>query len=560
MHNFIPLAQNIRCATRSQEARRWRGPIALLIALAPAMTVSAARIVYLAEQEFIFVTELFVVDLATPGVTTRLNRPLPIESEGVGSFAISPSGARIVFSADQTTAGDHDLFLTDIAAPGTWTRLGSLPAGHREVVARFSPDGSMLAFTASDPFFADTELYLVDLVDPGRATRLNSDLVANGAVSLTGFEFTPDGSRIVYVAAELENRFELYVVDVAAPGLSLRLNAPGGNVGDTFEGRFRILPDSRRVVYSAVSENPGVRELHVVAFDQPGQATTLNAPLQSAGDIFDFSVSVDGRLVAYTADQDTDTILEVFIVDVDSPGAATKVNGPVHSGAALARFTPDGKYLIYSGDEERGPGERDLYRVAIDQPANSVRLNATPAPGADIGPYAISADGALVAYKPAPPGGFETDLMVARLDAPGIAVKVNGPLPNGALDFQPPKFSPDGEELAFLAVESLDDSIQELFFARMSAPGAAIRLNGPLPLGAIVAATPNSFEFLPAGAPPTGDLPPDSPPPAGGPAPRSSGGGAVGLFALFLLLVRFAGRLLQAGELRMSRRPRRRTR
>ncbi|HWM29296.1 MAG TPA: hypothetical protein VNQ14_12615, partial [Woeseiaceae bacterium] len=309
MRNFVPLAQCIRCATRPQKERRWPGLIAVLIALTPAMTVSAARIVYLAEQEFIFVTELFVVDLATPGVTMRLNRPLSIESEGVGSFAISPSGAHIVFSADQTTAGDPDLFLLAIAAPGTWTRLGSLAAGQREMFAKFSPDGSMLAFTASDPSFADTELYLVDLAEPGRAIRLNSDLVANGAVSLTGFEFTPDGSRIVYVAAELENRFELYVVDVAAPGLSVRLNAPGGNVGDTFEGRFEILPDSRRVVYSAVSENPGVRELHVVAFDQPGQATTLNATLQSAGDIFDFAVSADGRLVAYTADQDMDTIL-----------------------------------------------------------------------------------------------------------------------------------------------------------------------------------------------------------------------------------------------------------
>ncbi|MEX2126525.1 MAG: hypothetical protein WD795_21705 [Woeseia sp.] len=559
MRNFIPSAQCIRCAIRirPRKVRRWPGLIAVLIALTPAMTVSAARIVYLAEQEFIFVTELFVVDLAAPGVTTRLNRPLSIESEGVASFAISPDGARIVFSADQTTPGDPDLFLLDIAAPGRWTRLGSLPARQREMFAKFSPDGSRLAFTASDPSFADTELYLVDLADPGHATRLNSDLVANGAVSLTGFEFTPDGSRVVYVAAELENRFELYVVDVAAPGLSVRLNAPGGNVGDTFEGRFRILPDSRGVVYSAVSENPGVRELHVVAFDRPGQATTLNAPLQGAGDIFDFSVSADGRLVAYTADQDRDTILEVFIVDVDFPGTVTKINGPVQSGAALARFTPDGKHLIYSGDEERGPGERDLYIVAIDQPVNRVRLNATPEPGADIGPYAISADGGRVAYKPAPPGGFETDLMVVRPDSPGIAAKVNGPLPNGALDFQPPKFSPDGEELAFLAVESLDDSIQELFFARVSGPGASIRLNGPLPPGAVVAATPDSFEFLPAGAPPTGDLPPGTPPPEDGPGTQSSGGGSLGPFALLLLLVRGTGGSISVrgvnGQARMAR-------
>lgn len=525
---------------------------AVLILLASAVPAGAARIVFLAEQEFAYVDELYLVDLSAPGSTTRLNRPLSCISNGVSSFAVSPDGAQIAFSADQTTVGDADLFLVDITAPGRWTRIGALAAGQQELRAKFSPDGRKLAFTASDQFFGDVQLYVVDLADPANAVRLNSDLVEHGAVSHTGFEFTPDGTRIVYVAAELESKFELYMVDVAAPRQSTRLNAPGGNVGDHYEGRFHILPDSERVVYSAVGGNPGVRELHMVSLDEPGQPVTLNAPLQSDGDIFEFTVSPDGRFVAYAADQDVDHRLEVFLVDVAVPGVATRFNGNVQLGAALARFTPDSKHIVYSSDEERGPGERDLFIVSVEQPAHRVRLNAPVAAGVDIGAYAISADGAQVAYQPTPAGGFPVDLMVVDIASPGTAVKVNGPLPNGALEFQGPRFSPDGEAIAYIAVESVDESIQELFFARVSEPGTSVRLNAALPPEGIVAPFRDSFDFLPANAPPTGSAPPSVSPPCvhgeqpGAGGEQFGGGGAVGLPLLLSNLVTLNGRRRRA--------------
>ena len=314
-----------------------------------------SRIVYLAEQDHAFVLELYVVDLEEPGVTLKLNRSLSAAAEGVGSFAISPDGSRIVFSADQTTPGDPDVFLVDITAPGRWTKLGSLPGGHREMFARFSPDGGKVAFTASDASFGNTQLYIVDLANPGVATRVNGDLANGGAVSLTGFEFTPDGSHLVYVAGELERKFELYAVNLATPGESVRLNAVGGSVGDSYEGRFRVLQDSNRVVYSAVWGNPGMRELHVVSLDSPGEPTTLNAPFQPDGYLGAFATAPDGRHVAYAADQDSDAVPEVYLVDVSAPGIATKVNGPVHGGAALMTFTPDSNYVLFVADGARNP-------------------------------------------------------------------------------------------------------------------------------------------------------------------------------------------------------------
>ena len=466
--------------------------------------VYAARVVYLAEQRFSGLRELYLADTDAPGRPTQLNPPLPNisnnrYSNGVLSFAVSPDGARVAFSADQENVGDNDLYVVDIAAPGVLTRIGSLPDGHMELRSLFSPDGSKLVYTASDADFASTQLYLIDLSDPGTSIRLNGDLAPNGVVSQAGFQFTPDGTHVVYTAGELEAKFELYSVDLSAPGQSVRLNAPGGSVGDSYEGRFKILPDSRRVVYSAVWQNPGVRELHMVSLDKPGQPMTLNAPLQPAGYVFDFAISPDGNYASYTADQDTDGKLEVFVVDTDTPGISTRISGTVQSSSGLAQFTPDSQRILYTGDEEREINARDLYSAVIGSPIKRERVNSSLAASYDINAFVISPDGAQVVYRPEPPGGFATDLMLAKLDTPGSAIKLNGPLPDGTVEFRPIKFSPDGEMIAFIAVESIGDSIQELFISRVSSPGSSIRLNGPLAPGGIVTPTPDAFEFLPEG-------------------------------------------------------------
>jgi Tol biopolymer transport system component len=464
--------------------------------------VYAARVVYLAEQRFSGLRELYLADTDTPGSPIQLNPPLPYISNnrfsnGVLSFAISPDGARVAFSSDQESVGDNNLYLVDIAAPGILTRVGSLGAGHFELRSVFSPDGSKLVYTASDDNFANTQLYLVDLSDPGMSIRLNGDLAEFGAVSQAGFQFTPDGAHVVYTAGEIEAKFELYAVDISTPGQSVRLNASGGSVGDTHEGRFQILPDSLRVVYSAVWKNSGVRELHMVSLDHPGKPTTLNAPLQPAGYVFDFTISPDGRYVSYTADQVTDGKAEVFVVDTSKPGISTGISGAVQSNSGLAQFTPDSQRVLYAADEERGVGDRDLYSVVIGTPITRARVNAPLAGSFDIDAFVISPDSAQVVYRVEPPGGFATDLMLARLETPGTSIKLNGPLPDGAVELRPIKFSPDSQLLGFIAVESINDSIQELFVSGMSNPGSSIRLNGPLPPGGIVTPTPDAFEFLP---------------------------------------------------------------
>lgn len=498
-----PISGNCLELCRFLKSGLWLVLFVLLSTFICIKPLHAARIVYKAEGRYSGLPELFLADTRTPGTTIQLNRPIPKISNnrfsnGVLSYAISPDGDRVAYSADQTNVGDNDLYLVEVVAPGKWTRVGNLPAGWLELWSKFSPDSQKLAFTAtSGGCCLPDHLYLVDMADPGTATLLNGNLVEHGYISSTGFEFTPDGTHIVYAAAEIENTVELYAVSLSNPGGSVRLNAPGGSVGDSYEGRFRILPDSRRVIYSAVWKNPGVRELHIVSLDHPGQPVTLNAPMQPDGYVFDFDVSPDGNFVTYIADQDTDGKPEVYLVDIKQPGIATKISGSIQGGAGLVKFTPDNQFILYTGDEERDAGSRDLYSVAVENPASRQRVNAPLPASADVGVYASSPDGSQVVYRPDRQGEYPTELMLARLDTPGTAMLLNQPFPEGYLEQRPLAFDPNGENFVYLASETAAGSIQELFFSKVNDAGSSVRLNEPLPFGGIVTPTPDAFAFLP---------------------------------------------------------------
>lgn len=459
--------------------------LAFITSLSPAY---AEGIVYLAEQDFAFLPELYLVDTQAPGITTKLNPSLSPFARGISDYEVSPDGLRVFYGADVAPPGPIGLFVTDINNPGNSIQLGPLPGNVVAAFGRFSPDSRKVAFTVADNTFGTVGVFVADLATSTPPIQLTPDFGLNGSMGQTAFQFTPDGRHIVYTAAESDVH-DLYLVSLDAPGVATKLNPPGGSIGDSFEGFFEITPDGQRVVYASVLDNPGVRELHVVNLSEPGVATTLNAAFQGGGDIFSFAVAPDSRHVLYVADQEVDNKLEVYLAALDGSGEPLKLNSPVQSGAAGAQFTPDGTHVVYIGDTARQVGARDLYLVPIDQPGNAVQLNATVASDVDINAYIISRDGTRIAYQTSPPG-FPREIYVSELNSPGTATRLNGPLPNGALD-RGMAFSPMNDEVAFVAVESVTTSIYELFVARLAEPGISTKLNEELPPDGIV--SPYSF-------------------------------------------------------------------
>jgi hypothetical protein len=239
--------------------------------------------------------------------------------------------------------------------------------------------------------------------------------------------------------------------------------------------------------------------------------------------------------VAYVADAETDGINETWLVATDLPEVATRMNGMAQN-PGLLQFTHDGQYLLFTADSLTGTGEWDLFMVPVEGAAEPVRLSAPLEGGFSVSRYSLSADSLQVAYPVTAPGGFAEDLHVARVDSPGSAAGGNGEFAGGSIEvFPSPQFSPDGSQVAFIAVQSLNTSIQELFVATVSAPGTSFRASAALAPGGIVPPIPGAFEFLPADAPATG-VPPPGTPNAAPPEPeKSSGGGSVGVLMLLWL-------------------------
>ncbi len=204
---------------------------------------NSGRVVYRAVQDSIGVPELYSVAI-TGGGTTKLNSPLVDGGSVVGLpdppvFQVSPDGRRVVYLADQEHDDVFELYSVPITG-GAATKLNGPLASGGDVFAGFqiSPDSTRVAYRADQMNDRVIELYTVP-IDGGGPTRVSEELVAG---DYTGFQFTPDGSHIVY------RDVDLYRVP-AAGGAITKLNDP--LLDGQFVDSFAISPDGGRVVYLA---------------------------------------------------------------------------------------------------------------------------------------------------------------------------------------------------------------------------------------------------------------------------------------------------------------------
>ena len=85
------------------------------------------------------------------------------------------------------------------------------------------------------------ELYRVNRSAPGASVRINDTLFAGGNISSAGFKVTSDGEQLVYLAdQDVDEVFELYIVDLDTPAVSSRLNAALPVDGDVL--KFILVP------------------------------------------------------------------------------------------------------------------------------------------------------------------------------------------------------------------------------------------------------------------------------------------------------------------------------
>lgn len=247
--------------------------------------VAPGQILYVSDHDRPGFADLFTLDLAEPGLATRLSGPeiAGPESYGVVDFrTIEGRPERVIYKVNQTmsaTAGSQGaLYVVNPAQPEL---RRALPQFDQRPVLEYevSNDGRWVVYKGREPAgnLISGDLYAVDLDNPGtQPVPVNPPLDFVGGERMGSFAISPDNSRVTY--SVLENvsegvtRRQAYLADLENPGTPIRISAEINT--RTMEARFS--PDGAAIIYrNAIGTQTllGAGRLFWVGISDPLQPT-----------------------------------------------------------------------------------------------------------------------------------------------------------------------------------------------------------------------------------------------------------------------------------------------
>lgn len=493
------------------------------------------RLLYLADRTQDAQLELLSTPV-TGGATAQLNgiQPSGGFAGDVLEFRATPSGDRVVFRADQDVDQIFDLFAVREPGSGTAVNLTQLgPSGDVQPGAALAPDGETVAFVTLDggtyelcssatlagpPLVLDTSafglstltvtpdgarvvyrkavsnathfgLYSAALDGQSSPVALTPGLPANRQVS--DYRLAPDGLTLAYRAdAVTDEVFELFRVPTdgsAAPLLLSPAPVLGGNVTE-----LQVTPDGQRVLFLGDLLVDGLTELFSVPLDGSQGAVRLNATLIAPGDVTHFLASPDASRVVYRADQTSDGRFELFTVPVDGsapPLALITLTGTRRVETDF-RIALGGTVLFRANPT--GANAWQLYRAPLDASAPAVALNGPLVANGQVSLFALSPDGARVAWWGDEAVNNVFELRAAFLSGGPVQILDTFPAFANLTDLV---ISPDGTRAVYRCDRAADDRF-ELFSVALDGRSAAGRRNGPMVTGGDVQ---SGFQVLTGG-------------------------------------------------------------
>ncbi len=436
-------------------------------------------VIYLADQDADDIYELYLADATSPSGSTKLSGPL-VAGGGVDTYAATPNGQSAIYIADGAISGRYELYMVNLASPGVATKLNAQLQPNRDVIDFIvSPDGTKVVYRAdvTDDIF---ELFMVDVANPGVATKLSAPLVPNGWVR-SGFQFSPDSSRVLYRADQnAVEVVELFTATVAAPGMSQRVNPQLAADRDVYDD-FEFSPDSQRIGYISDQDANDVLELYSVAVATLGTSQKLNGPLVSGGDVCRFEFAPDSARVVYCADQTTDGVVELYTVALDTPAVSTKINSPLVANGRvtpLYEFGPQSDFIVYVAEQDTA-GKPELYRAELAMPGVSTKLNAPLVLGGGVVGFDMRADGARISYNANQETAGVYELYEVDFASAGVSTKLSAPMAaNGVMWFE---YTQAGDHMIYTANQ--DSAATELYRVDINAPAVSAQMNDALVTG-----------------------------------------------------------------------------
>lgn len=159
-------------------------------------------------------------------VVSAIDGSEPIEVSGalgpngdVQRFAWSPDGQRLGFLADRETDQIPELYVSAAAGGGEPVKVSGAPGKGSVQSFAWSPDGARLAFSANKDALPVVELYVASAAGELAPVNVSGTLVAGGGVDSFDFRWSPDGTRLAFIAEkDVDNMRELYVAFAAGRG------------------------------------------------------------------------------------------------------------------------------------------------------------------------------------------------------------------------------------------------------------------------------------------------------------------------------------------------------
>lgn len=211
------------------------------------------------------------------------------------------------------------------------------------------------------------------------------------------------------------------------------------------------------------------RDLYMLE-DRSYSLIKVNGPALEQGGVIDHSILPNGDVLMVAA-QDTDGVNELYLVSPRG-GTRTKLSQPLAAGGNVESglaISGDGKKVLYRADHD-ADGTIDLFAVEVARPGVAVKVNGQLPESGSVSSAVISADGTRAVYVASQDDvnqfeGYTVDLSGA---APGTSVRLG----EGGREVYRAQISRDGKRIVYLA----NENGQDLFVVDSAAPGTAHQL------------------------------------------------------------------------------------